>query len=79
MKCLVCDREAVEEYCVFHAEAYQNIVQTFEGWKQATDDNGGQYYVYSVVPEFSSLIILTLTFVVAFVAVTIFRKLETQK
>jgi len=40
------------------------------------DDNGGQYYVYSVVPEFSSLIILTVIFAVAFVAVTIFRKLQ---
>ena len=38
------------------------------------DDNGGQYYVYSVVTEFSSLIILTITIVIAFVAATIFRK-----
>lgn len=42
------------------------------------DDNGGQYYVYSVVTEFSSLIILTITIVIAFVAATIFReKLQT--
>ena len=38
------------------------------------DDNGGQYYVYSVVPEFSSWVILAVTTVMAFVAVIIFRK-----
>ena len=43
------------------------------------DDNGGQYYVYSVVPEFSSAIILAVIFAVAFVAVTIFRKIQPPK
>jgi hypothetical protein len=43
------------------------------------DDNGGQYYVYSVVPEFSSALILAVIFAVAFVAVTIFRKIQPPK
>ena len=43
MRCLVCDREAVEEYCEFHNEAYQNIVQKFEVWKQATGASWKEY------------------------------------
>ena len=35
MKCMVCDREAVEKYCEFHEKAYQNVVQKFEDWKRA--------------------------------------------
>ena len=36
MKCMVCDREALEKYCEFHEKAYQNVVQKFEDWKRAT-------------------------------------------
>lgn len=43
MKCLVCDREAVEEYCLFHTEAYSEIVQKFEDWKQATGVSWKEY------------------------------------
>lgn len=43
MKCLVCDREAVDEYCDFHEEAYRNVVRKFEDWKQATGASWKQY------------------------------------
>ena len=43
MKCVVCDREAVEKYCMFHEEAYQNIVQKFEDWNRATGASWKQY------------------------------------
>ena len=43
MKCLVCDREAVGEYCEFHEEAYLNVVKKFEDWKQATGASWKQY------------------------------------
>ena len=36
MKCIVCDREALQEYCEFHAKARRNVVQKFEDWKKAT-------------------------------------------
>jgi hypothetical protein len=35
MKCKLCKREAKENYCTFHKQAYYNIVQNFEAWKKA--------------------------------------------
>ena len=35
MTCLICGREAKEEYCKFHDVAYRNVVQKFENWKRA--------------------------------------------
>ncbi len=43
MKCMVCDREAVEKYCEFHEKAYQNVVQKFEDWKRAIGVSWKQY------------------------------------
>jgi len=43
LKCAVCDREAAEKYCMFHEEAYLNVVQKFETWKRATDASWKQY------------------------------------
>jgi hypothetical protein len=43
VKCMVCDREAVEKYCEFHEKAYQNVVQKFEDWKRATGVSWKQY------------------------------------
>jgi hypothetical protein len=43
VKCMVCDREAVEKYCEFHEKAYQNVVQKFEDWKRATGASWKQY------------------------------------
>jgi hypothetical protein len=43
VKCMVCDREAIEKYCEFHEKAYRNIVQKFEEWKRATGASWKQY------------------------------------
>ena len=43
MKCLVCDKEAVEKYCVLHEKVYHNIVQKFDTWKQATGVSWKEY------------------------------------
>jgi hypothetical protein len=40
---MVCDREALEKYCVFHEKAYQNVVQKFEDWKRATGISWKRY------------------------------------
>ena len=40
---MVCDREAVENYCEFHEKAYQNVVQKFEDWKRATGVSWKEY------------------------------------
>jgi len=43
MKCLVCDREALENYCELHEKAYQNVVQKFEDWKRAKGVSWKEY------------------------------------
>ena len=43
MKCMVCDREALENYCKFHEKAYRNIVQKFEDWKLAEGVSWKEY------------------------------------
>ena len=43
MKCIVCDREALENYCGLHERAYRNIVQKFEDWKRATSVSWKEY------------------------------------
>ena len=43
MKCMVCDRKAVEKYCEFHEEAYRNVAQKFEAWKRATGVSWKEY------------------------------------
>ena len=43
MKCIVCDREALEKYCKFHEKAYRNVVQKFEDWKSATGISWKEY------------------------------------
>lgn len=41
MKCKVCNREAQvqpqSEYCEFHGKAYENILNKFESWKNASN------------------------------------------
>ena len=43
VKCMVCDREALEKYCELHEKAYRNVVQKFEDWKRATDISWKEY------------------------------------
>jgi hypothetical protein len=43
VKCIVCDREALEKYCKFHEKAYRNVVQKFEDWKSATGISWKEY------------------------------------
>ena len=43
MKCMVCDRETKEKYCMFHDKAYRNVVQKFEAWKRAAGVSWKEY------------------------------------
>lgn len=35
MKCKVCDKEAVDDYCEAHESAYKNLVEKYDLWKKA--------------------------------------------
>ena len=43
MKCRICSREAVGEYCEFHEKAHRNVVQKHEEWKKAMDTSWKEY------------------------------------
>ena len=43
MKCIVCDREALETYCGLHEKVYLNLVQKFEDWQRATGVSWKEY------------------------------------
>jgi hypothetical protein len=52
----------------FQMTAYDNAGNS------VTDDNAGQYYVYVVIPEFSSFLILPLFMITTLLAVIVYRK-----
>jgi hypothetical protein len=43
LKCVICNRQATEQFCTFHHEAYSKIVQKFDDWNQATGASWKQY------------------------------------
>jgi len=43
MKCIICNREALEKYCELHEKAYRNIVQKYEDWRRAMDVSWKEY------------------------------------
>lgn len=43
MKCIVCGRNAVEQYCMFHERAYGAVAQKFEAWQRAAGVSWKEY------------------------------------
>ncbi len=43
MKCTICDRKALNKYCVLHEKAYGNVVQKFEDWKRVVNVSWKEY------------------------------------
>ena len=43
MKCLVCEREAKQTYCILHESAYRNIIQKYDIWKHALGASFKEY------------------------------------
>jgi hypothetical protein len=43
MKCQLCGRRSSEEYCVYHAEAYQNILKGYPVWSRALSVSWFEY------------------------------------
>ena len=43
MKCKICEREALNEYCELHERAHDNVVQRYEIWKEAMDISWKEY------------------------------------
>lgn len=43
MKCKICDREVVTEYCELHEKARESIVQKYNVWKRALEISWKEY------------------------------------
>lgn len=44
MKCKLCERESLKkEFCVFHNLAYDEIIKSYELWKEALGINWREY------------------------------------
>ncbi len=43
VKCKICERKAVNEYCELHERAHENVVQRYEIWKEAMDISWKEY------------------------------------
>ena len=44
MKCLLCDRNAVNDnYCRFHMKAYERILDNYVQWKRASEVDWKEY------------------------------------
>lgn len=43
MKCKICSREAITDYCELHEKAYENIVQKYSVWKRALEISWKEY------------------------------------
>jgi len=43
LTCIICERPANEEYCLFHKKACNNIIQKFDEWQRATGATWKQY------------------------------------
>ncbi len=46
MKCKLCNREVEDNgFCVLHLKAYNNIIEKFVFWKQASNISWAEYLV----------------------------------
>jgi hypothetical protein len=43
LKCKICEREAVNEYCELHEKAREEVVQRYEIWKEAMGISWKEY------------------------------------
>jgi len=43
VKCKICDREAITEYCELHEKAHESIVQKYNAWKKALEISWKEY------------------------------------
>lgn len=55
MKCEVCKRETPNRYCELHENAYGNLVQKFEVWKDAAGVSWEQYLNEIVENQFTGI------------------------
>ncbi len=55
MKCKICNKESISEYCELHQRAYESLVQRYDDWKQALTISWKEYLNEVVKNEYSGV------------------------
>ena len=43
LKCKICDRETITEYCELHEKAHESIIQKYSVWRRALEISWKEY------------------------------------
>ena len=55
MKCKICSKEAISEYCELHEKAYESLVKTYDDWKEALEISWKEYLKEVVRNQYSGV------------------------
>jgi len=55
VKCKICSKEAISEYCELHEKAYESLVKTYDDWKKALEISWKEYLKEVVRNQYSGV------------------------
>jgi len=55
VKCKICSKEAISEYCELHEKAYESLVKTYDDWKEALEISWKEYLKEVVRNQYSGV------------------------
>jgi len=55
VKCKICSKEAISEYCELHEKAYESLVKTYDDWKEALEISWKEYLKEVVINQYSGV------------------------
>ena len=55
MKCKICNKEAISEYCELHEKAHESLVQRYDDWKKALEISWKEYLNEVAKNEYSGV------------------------
>lgn len=55
MRCKICNKEAISEYCELHEKAHVSLVQRYDDWKKALEISWKEYLNEVAKNEYSGV------------------------
>ena len=55
MKCKICSKESISEYCELHEKAHESLVKTYDDWKKALEISWKEYLNEVVRNQYSGV------------------------
>lgn len=55
MKCRLCNKEAINDYCELHEKARESLVQRYDDWKKALEISWKEYLNEVVKNQYSGV------------------------